>query len=119
MNKGIIIKTDNTWEVVEYENDFRYLQKVVDGLIEFVEVGEGIDMVINDEGKLLDLDLNPLATILYSCKDAIVGNVIVVGVDYSTGETISLNDEQIANLKRFLLMAKEDAELMRELNGNK
>ena len=114
MIKGIIIRTDNTWEIVEYENDYKYLQKVVGGLIEFVEIAEGIDMVINDEGKILNMDLNPLGTILYG-HDAIVGNAIIVGVDYSTGETISLTEENINRIVSFLKRAKEDADLMREL----
>lgn len=74
-----IIKT--TGEIIETEpsngTDFSLteLQAVVGGFIEVVHLSDGRLMVVNDEGKLNGLPINPKASELY--PDIIVGDVLV------------------------------------------
>lgn len=64
--------------------DFKFeeLQKIVGGYIEIVNLDDNHIMVVNEEGKLMDLPYNQKATYLYQnrfigCSDYIVGNVLV------------------------------------------
>lgn len=56
------------------------LQEIVGGYIEIIDLKDGY-MVINEEGKFLDLPLNADATTLYMCvtniNDYIVGDVLI------------------------------------------
>ena len=62
-----------------------FLKSVVGGWIEVVYLDNGDFMVVNEEGKLMNLPYNPLATQIVSdgCKrlsgDIIVGDVLVCG----------------------------------------
>ena len=103
MLKGIKITTQDKFEVVEYEDKLEVLQQMVGGLIEYVPVCNNIDMIINDEGKLEGLDINPLATILFS-YDYIVGDALIVGIN-DEGENISLTDKEI---ERILFVIKNN-----------
>lgn len=98
MIKGIKLLVSGKYEIVEIEDNYKELQEIVGGLIEFVSIGDGIDIVINEEGKIMGLEPNFIATALFDFKDLLVGDAIIVGVDYSTGETISLTDAQIETL---------------------
>lgn len=64
------------------------LQKFVGGYIEIVHVADGkLCMVVNEEGKINHLPMNPVATRLFSVlapapiNDFIVGNVLICGSD--------------------------------------
>lgn len=71
-----------TGEVIEVEpkngKDFKLkeLQEIVQGYIEIVNFSPTEYMVVNEEGHLIGLPLNPSATILYK-KDIIVGDVLI------------------------------------------
>lgn len=95
MLKGILIKSDGSYEVVEYEDSLDELQRIVDGYIEYVMVDNGISMIVNEEGLLRGLDYNEIASRFYR-GPCIVGNVLMVGV--KNGENISLSDNQIEML---------------------
>ena len=77
------------------------LQKQVDGLIDIISYRLRtnpeivVDIVINDEGKLRDDFL--MNRVLYfegTPYDVVLGNMVVVGSDEKTGETIGLTEEQ-------------------------
>lgn len=57
------------------------LKSVVGGYIEIVPLEEGYSMVVNEEGKLLNLPINEGATRVYrasrNTEDFIVGNVLI------------------------------------------
>ena len=57
------------------------LQGYVDGLIEIVSLYDGRLMVLNDEGLINGLPINPLATAIYQnatgVNDYILGNVLI------------------------------------------
>ena len=92
MIKGLLIRTDGIIENIEFEDTLENLQGYVGGLIEFVSVTDDIDMICNDEGKLIGLDFNLNASLLYHPDDFIVGDVIVVRNDQN-GAIISLTDD--------------------------
>lgn len=82
-----IIKTDGTRIEVSPKNgkDFSLeeLQEIVGGYIEIVECEKNI-MVINEEGKLMNLPFNHIATLEWyracpwmCCADIIVGDVLL------------------------------------------
>ena len=82
---AVVIKTDGTKEGLQPKNNkvftLEELKSVVGGYIEIVPLEEGYSMVINEEGKLLDLPINVIATRVYrtsrNADDFIVGNVLI------------------------------------------
>ena len=65
---------------VDIENKLEAFQEAVDGYIETLTlVPDEVVMIVNEEGLLRGLGINPLATALY-CS-AIVGVAVVVGID--------------------------------------
>ena len=88
-------------EEIEIKNDYKELQRLVDGWIEIVPMPgiEGIDIILDEEGILKDLDPN---FDIYEYCDTIVGPVVIAGND-GYGETISLTPEQIKFAKKFIL----------------
>jgi hypothetical protein len=102
---ALVIKTDGTKEVVLFSEDtfLKRAQGVVGGWIQLVPLhSKGIDLYLNEEGKLNGLPQNPIATALwsedYGLTDYIVGDVIITGGVNDEGETIGLTNGQLATL---------------------
>jgi hypothetical protein len=82
---AVVIKTDGTKDALQPKNNkvftLEELKSVVGGYIEIVQLTEDYLMVINEEGKLLDLPINVVATRVYRASrntdDFIVGNVLI------------------------------------------
>ena len=93
----IVIKNVNEQgKIVEIENSLENFQNIVGGYIEVFPLENNILMVLNEEGKLLDLPVNFTIGNEYY-KEEIVGNVFFAGrndVDFD-----SLNESQIETLK--------------------
>lgn len=84
---------------IRVEHTLKNLQKVVGGLIEFVELEHNVDLICNEEGKLLSLPLNrPIR------NDIIAGTFFIAGQHY--GETISLSRKQIKKYKKIFSLDK-------------
>ena len=83
-----LILADGTTEVCEPANGKWFvveeLQTSVDGYFEFIELGDGRVMVVNEDGQRLCLDLNEKATEL--ANSPIVGNVLVATHEQVDGE---------------------------------
>lgn len=73
---------------IEIEDKLEILQTLVDGLIEVIELTPGIDMICNEEGKLIGLEEN-----INLDYDIIVGDVIICSHD-NEGNFVGLSDEQ-------------------------
>ena len=87
----------------EIGNSYDMIRESVNGWIECVRLNKGIDMWVNEEGKMLDLAYNPTATAIYwtnfgFMSDVIMGDVIFTSCD-DEGETTSLTMEQVNYLK--------------------
>lgn len=80
--------------VKEVENTLEKKQKIVGGLIEFVELEDDIDLICNEKGKIYNLPMNRIIK-----NDIICGTFIIAG--QKNGESISLKDEQIKKYKSY------------------
>lgn len=90
-NMAQIIKWEGTVTDVQPKNgtDFSLgeLKEAVNGYIEILRTNDGRLLVCNEDGKLLRLDYNPVATILahrlgiIAPANYIVGNVLVCNVN--------------------------------------
>jgi hypothetical protein len=97
-----VIKADGTNIVHTSEDapDYDTLSKTVGGWIEGVAL-EGVTAYCNEEGKLMGLPRNEVATSLAHRDEAIypndfiVGDMIVLGPLDDEGESVSLSDEWI------------------------
>ena len=88
---AFIINTDGNISEVEIpkENSLEFLQKCVGGFIQIVYLKDGDIMYINEEGKLMGLPRNNIATKMY--LDANPG---AITGDYIVGNTIVLSREE-------------------------
>ena len=82
---AVVVRTDGTKDALQPKNNkvftLEELKSVVGGYIEIVQLTEDYLMVINEEGKLLNLPINVIATRMYrasrNTEDFIVGNVLI------------------------------------------
>lgn len=107
MEQAVIIKTDGSKSVVEFDSTTSYdtLSKAVGGWIECVTLRDELDMWVNEEGKLIGLPQNPIATALFAdsfgTSDVIMGDVIITCGTDQEGETLGLGEAQIEYLMAF------------------
>lgn len=86
-------------DVIYLDNNLHSLQAAVEGLIDIISLEKGVCLLLNEEGKLIGLGPNRRLG-----NDILVGVFYVVGSDDSSGNLISLSDEQISRYtKRFFL----------------
>lgn len=91
--------------VIDHENgpltypgipDYKDLRYLIGGHLEAVTIPGGMTMYLNEEGKLMGLPLNVLATrLLQYPGDYIVGIAVVVGGPTEDGEDTGLTPEQM------------------------
>ena len=86
MKSATLYKTDGTIETIQPKNGETFsleeLQKYVGGYIEYVHLKDGKVMVVNEEGKCLELPTNENADKIFheqypNSTDWIVGDVVV------------------------------------------
>lgn len=100
--KVLVLKNSNLKER-NIKNTLEELQKIVGGYIEIPYLSErfaenNIDIIINEEGKLIDGMTPEIAVVRGSDNqvvDVVYGNCIFASHN-DMGETVGLNDEQIA-----------------------
>ena len=78
---------------LKVEHTLKNLQAVVGGLIEYIELEHNVDLICNEEGKILRLPLNRKVG-----YDVICGTFFIAG--QHEGETISLSRKQIKKYKK-------------------
>jgi hypothetical protein len=108
MHKAIYVSTTGEVEVREFVKDDSYelIRNAVEGWIECVHLNSlGVDMWVNEEGKIYNLDANEFGTFLYSREfgvlDMICGNIIFT-VPTPSGDTVGLSSSQIEKLTELL-----------------
>jgi len=98
---GVAVEVD----LAEQGSQLKQLQEAVGGWIEAVDLNPTLTMWCNEEGKLIGLPFNSLATDLweefFGKTDSIKGNVIFTGGVDEEGSTLGL-DEATANKLRKL-----------------
>ena len=92
--KVVIKKVGRNKRVTIIEDDLKTSQRIVKGRIEIVPVANGIDMIVNEEGKMNGNKPNFYFT-QNGYTDLIFGDVLFTGVDYEEGTQESLTDGQI------------------------
>jgi hypothetical protein len=82
------------------------LQKAVGGLVQAIDFTPNLTLWCNEEGKLLNMPVNPIATSLWTKyfgqTDVICGNVIFTGGTGKEGETLGLTKETTKELQNFI-----------------
>ena len=91
--KVVIVEPDQPARVETIVNELSNLQKLVGGYIECIRQ-DGFDIIINEEGKLLDLEVN---FGIYG-SDYVAGTAVFAGVNYEEGEFKSLDDRLIKGI---------------------
>lgn len=89
-----VIKVDGTHVPYPHKlkgksGELKHAQEAVGGLIQFVELGDGTELVINEEGLLVGLQLNSEATRLFRKAYGNSGTIIV-------GDVIRMRSRDIA-----------------------
>ncbi len=101
--KAIIKEVGQSPRVEDIKNDLATLQELVGGYIECVMIGQGVVLVVNEEGKLDGLPVNfPLG------NDVIVGTAVFVA-DGFDGDFTDLSDEQVEMLMGSICDKKQKA----------
>ena len=81
------------------EGSLKVLQSAVDGWVQPVDLSEEMTMWVNEEGKLIGLIRNDMATKMFrevfGAVDVIMGDVIFTGGTDEEGETLGLTDTQV------------------------
>lgn len=106
--KALKITVNGEMTVVDFttENSYKTISDAVGGWIEAVAIAEDITMWCNEEGKLLNLDVNHHASRLFVHAfghiDLIAGDVIITGGADEDGNDTSLSDERIDEITHYL-----------------
>jgi hypothetical protein len=87
----VIVEPNQPARVEKIENTLEAKQAIVGGRVEFLGL-DGFDIIINEEGKFLDLEPN---FGIFGGQDYIAGTALFAGLDFNEGESISLTPEQI------------------------
>lgn len=104
--KVLVITSKGEYIEREIEDKLEVLQDIVGGYIEYVDLSQdGLTMIVNEEGKIYDLEYNLGATLLYDAThmghDMILGNVIILRD--KDGENIDIEKEDIDTIKKLIL----------------
>lgn len=105
IKKAFVVEPDGTNYIQHFEQaPLRILQGIVEGLIEPIEITQGLTLWVNEEGKLTGKTPNLVATNFYTRKygvvDIVVGTVVFTGGTDEEGETLGLTDETIQLLQQ-------------------
>ena len=109
MLKGFLLETNQEPKIIEIEDTLENLQQLVDGRIEVLSIKtdeekcRSIDFIFNEECKFIFQEVNKFLVYPTGFFDYLSGNIFVVAADESTGEFVSLSEEEIEYYKVFLL----------------
>jgi hypothetical protein len=103
---GVVIKTDGTLERLDLsvsEQELKSLQNAVGGYVQVIELEDDFTMWVNEEGKLLGLEENKIATVIWEVRfglgtDIICGDVVFTGGMDEDGETLTISEANIQRL---------------------
>jgi hypothetical protein len=90
----VIVEPNKPAKVKVIKNTLEAKQIIVGGQIECLGY-DGYDILFNENGKFEDLEPN---FGIFNGKDYIAGTAIFIGMDYDSGEFISLSPEQRAGI---------------------
>lgn len=105
MIRGLLIKPDHQPEVVEFDNNYKEFQRLVEGNFEMPYLFDDVDIVLNEKGKLNGSLPNKFLYYQNKLIDILYGNILIVNSNLE-GETISLTDDLI---KKYTKIFNNDA----------
>ena len=100
----VIIRSNGSIEQTNFTvgDSYLLLSDTVGGMIECVHIGLGIDMWVNEEGKINSLPQNVLGTALWvdswAETDFVAGDCVVTGGTDVEGYTLGLSDSKVEEL---------------------
>ena len=95
----IIVEPNKEPYTAKIRNTLEEKQKIVGGLIEFVELEHNVDLICNEENKILNLDFNRIIK-----NDIVCGTFIIAG--QKNGYSISLSRKQVQKYKKEFALKK-------------
>ena len=110
MMKVVVKKVNKTQEVVTIPNELKALQSLVGGIIEIVEIGDGVLMVCNEEGKLKNLYPNLIISdgVLMVYNEKGKGKSLYPNLIISDGVLMVCNEEgKLKNLYPNLIISDD------------
>jgi len=106
MRNALVIPFAGEAEVVDLdapEGSLKVLQNAVGGWVQAIDLNEKVTMWLNEEGKMIGLPLNAIATEMWTRvfgpTDIMVGNAVITGGVDEEGETLGLTDEQVQTFR--------------------
>jgi hypothetical protein len=101
--RGLWVTTTDELETIDFNGDeLSTLQRCVGGYVEILRLSDSVTLWVNEEGKVIDLPPNRIATRLFRAVfksyDIIVGDVVLTGGDDKEGNTLGLDDKAYARL---------------------
>jgi hypothetical protein len=87
---------NDTIDIIEIDGSLSSMQSLVGGLIQPIDLLEDVTMWVNEEGLLIDLPYNHLATTfcgIFGIDTYICGNVFLTGGTDEDGNTMPLKQE--------------------------
>ena len=106
--KGIVVTTDLEIRIEEFSDPlYKTVGSAVGGYIEHVKparLRHPYCMIVNEEGRLLDLPLNYVGSYFYGTDqhgEPIVGNIVIMKDGYRNGEPdiVGLDDSEVERVK--------------------
>lgn len=110
--KGIVVTTDLEIRIEEFSDPlYKTVGSAVGGYIEHVKparLRHPYCMIVNEEGRLLDLPLNYVGSFFYGTDqhgEPIVGNIVIMKDGYRGGEPdiVGLNDVEAEQIKDVII----------------
>ena len=110
--KGIVVTTDLEIRIEEFSDPlYKTVGSAVGGYIEHVKparLRHPDCMIVNEEGRLLDLPLNYVGSYFYGTDqhgEPIVGNIVIMKDGYRGGEPdiVGLNDVEAEQIKDVII----------------
>ena len=110
--KGIVVTTDLEIRIEEFSDPlYKTVGSAVGGYIEHVKparLRHPYCMIVNEEGRLLDLPLNYVGSYFYGTDqhgEPIVGNIVLMKDGYRGGEPdiVGLNDVEAEQIKDVII----------------
>lgn len=106
MRTAVQVTVDGRVQVIDLDSvdsELKTLQNAVSGWIQAIDVVGDMSIYLNEEGKMLGLPINKVATQYFDDTygpnyDVIVGDVVFTGLPDSEGETTGLTPEQLADV---------------------
>lgn len=93
MKENFIVKTDGSKHVITPKNGKKFeleeLQEIVGGYIQAIRLSESQSMIVNENGKLYNLEHNAEASVIAHSYRAIFDN------DFIVGDVVIVNYEQL------------------------